>query len=589
MFKQLVQIQKQLPAQVSQLTRLPRHVKLTALGVSLGLALMSFLAVFFRRRRRRAQQIQKKLQAKQLHRQHQLNQRQHQRLLHAAAHHSSASSSHANTPNGDVASRRSGHSGVVSGGGGGVTMLEQIRQRSLSASMSSLGAASVSSSTSTVTHSGVDTANLNPLELCSLGMESLSQAVSYWEDAIMKMSYLDDHPFPAIPDSDTSALQHRLEHLLDVAYRMQDNYERLCERHADHVALGTALSAFAGMGDELDARRSLDEDSSDQESFVSATDMANLADLESHREMLHMVPLYETGLLELKHGSVPCRTLRSEMAHCLSDVEFLAKLHGVRLAFEEIFVDQNNRQWFANVGRQMIGSLLMKADKDAEEFYVAFDRLMAYIEQPENWPKIEAELAGRGVKVISFYDICLDFILMDAFDDLENPPSTVTAVVNNRWLSNGFKETALATACWSVLKAKRRLLKYPDGFISHFYTVSEHTSPVLAWGFLGPDSAMKPLCNFFKDMVMGFFRDIFNFQEVRYSTVDDLAHDILLKAKDASLRASHVLDPPDLDINDLDFPDLDLPDLDPLNLDLSEPPHTPTPMPPTHQLQPMAS
>ena len=62
--------------------------------------------------------------------------------------------------------------------------------------------------------------------------------------------------------------------------------------------------------------------------------MANLADLTNNREMLHMVPLYETGLLELKHGSVPCRTLRAEMAHCVSDVEFLAKLHGVRLAFE---------------------------------------------------------------------------------------------------------------------------------------------------------------------------------------------------------------------------------------------------------------
>ena len=45
------------------------------------------------------------------------------------------------------------------------------------------------------------------------------------------------------------------------------------------------------------------------------------------------------------------------------------------------------------------------------------------------------------VKVISFYDVVMDFILMDAFDDLENPPSSVTAVVNNRWLSNGFKET----------------------------------------------------------------------------------------------------------------------------------------------------
>ena len=42
---------------------------------------------------------------------------------------------------------------------------------------------------------------------------------------------------------------------------------------------------------------------------------------------------------------------------------------------------------------------------------------------------------------MSFYDIVLDFILMDAFDDLANPPSSVLTVVQNRWLSNGFKET----------------------------------------------------------------------------------------------------------------------------------------------------
>ena len=45
------------------------------------------------------------------------------------------------------------------------------------------------------------------------------------------------------------------------------------------------------------------------------------------------------------------------------------------------------------------------------------------------------------LKVMSFYDIVLDFIMMDAFDDLESPPRSVTAVVQNRWLSNGFKET----------------------------------------------------------------------------------------------------------------------------------------------------
>lgn len=42
---------------------------------------------------------------------------------------------------------------------------------------------------------------------------------------------------------------------------------------------------------------------------------------------------------------------------------------------------------------------------------------------------------------MSFYDIVLDFILMDAFEDLESPPSSVLAVLRNRWLSDSFKET----------------------------------------------------------------------------------------------------------------------------------------------------
>lgn len=46
---------------------------------------------------------------------------------------------------------------------------------------------------------------------------------------------------------------------------------------------------------------------------------------------------------------------------------------------------------------------------------------------------------------MSFFDIVLDFILMDAFEDLENPPSSVLAVLRNRWLSDSFKETVSDT------------------------------------------------------------------------------------------------------------------------------------------------
>lgn len=48
---------------------------------------------------------------------------------------------------------------------------------------------------------------------------------------------------------------------------------------------------------------------------------------------------------------------------------------------------------------------------------------------------------------MNFYDIVLDFILMDSFEDLENPPVSIQNVVNNRWLNSSFKETVRRLFC----------------------------------------------------------------------------------------------------------------------------------------------
>ncbi|KFM71843.1 Protein FAM73A, partial [Stegodyphus mimosarum] len=71
------------------------------------------------------------------------------------------------------------------------------------------------------------------------------------------------------------------------------------------------------------------------------------------------------------------------------------------------------------------------------------------------------------------------------------------------------------------------MLKYSDGFISRFYYVSEHLIPVLAWGFYGPDENLKEICLYFKEEVMGFMYDIFNFNKVRYTKVEELASDVM--------------------------------------------------------------
>jgi hypothetical protein len=134
-----------------------------------------------------------------------------------------------------------------------------------------------------------------------------------------------------------------------------------------------------------------------------------------------------------------------------------------------------------------------------------YDEIIRFVTTESNWRNLKDELATRDVQCLNFYDVALDFILLDAFDDLEDPPSAISAVIQNRWLSQSFKETALATAVWSVLKAKRRLLKYPDGFISRFYSLNEYLVPVLAWGFLGTDPELNRAGHFLKVYFTSYF------------------------------------------------------------------------------------
>lgn len=76
--------------------------------------------------------------------------------------------------------------------------------------------------------------------------------------------------------------------------------------------------------------------------------------------------------------------------------------------------------------------------------------MLAFLQDQDNWPAIEKELELRNVKAMTFYDVVLDFIILDAFKDLDSPPTSVTAVVQNRFLSNGFKETVIAFCYYHI-------------------------------------------------------------------------------------------------------------------------------------------
>ncbi|XP_029776194.1 mitoguardin 2 isoform X1 [Suricata suricatta] len=447
----------------------------------------------------------------------------------------------------------------------GISSIEPSKHSGSSHSLASLGAQTVAVNSSSPTaacagpwdtrgmEESMTTSDGNAESLYMQGMELFEEALQKWEQALSVGQRGDSSGTPtpgdslrnpetasevlSEPESQRREFAEKLESLLHRAYHLQEEFGSTFP--ADSVLLDLERTLMLPLTEGSLHLRADDEDSlTSEDSFFSATELFESLQVGDYPILLSRpAAAYEEALQLVKEGKVPCRTLRTELLGCYSDQDFLAKLHCVRQAFESLLEDKSNQLFFGEVGRQMVTGLMTKAEKSPKGFLESYEEMMAYALRPETWATTRLELEGRGVVYMSFFDIVLDFILMDAFEDLENPPSSVLAVLRNRWLSDSFKETALATACWSVLKAKRRLLMVPDGFISHFYSVSEHVSPVLAFGFLGPKPQLAEVCAFFKHQIVQYLRDMFNLDNVRYTLVPALADDIL----QLSRRRSEIL------------------------------------------------
>jgi len=61
------------------------------------------------------------------------------------------------------------------------------------------------------------------------------------------------------------------------------------------------------------------------------------------------------------------------------------------------------------------------------------------------------------------------------------------------------------------------MLKFPNGFMSHFYVISEQISPLMAWAFFGPNENLRDFCHYFREQLLAFLGDIFSFQKSRFT------------------------------------------------------------------------
>jgi len=387
----------------------------------------------------------------------------------------------------------------------------------------------------------VDGTQLAPQQLGLMGMEALETVIGYWEDALA--AYNPTATNKVLTTSEETMFIKSIEDILEAAYELQENSEMLFI-HQNSILNKRELAlqhkaSFMGdneevSGADISKRTSVLSISTLEEvSFVSAQDtVADLRDFDDLTECdTEKLAFYQTALDLYETNGIPYRVMRTEFLGCNSDTEYLGKLHCLREAFVEVMKDSSNRQWWVDNGRLILGQLLVKSEKDPKEFLLAFDDMLDFLSEEGTDKQMLEELSSRNVQSINFYDVCLDYILIDSFEDLESPPSSVMAVMKNRWLSNSFKESALQTAIWSVFQAKRRLLQFPNGFKARFYNVSEILTPTLAWAFFGPDEDLCKLMNEFKEQVLGFLRDMFSFHSADYTTLDSLTQSVMSLAK----------------------------------------------------------
>ena len=380
---------------------------------------------------------------------------------------------------------------------------------------------------------------LTPQQYGVLGLEALEKALYCWEDALTAFSSAINSDALALPSKADAAFTRDVQQLLDLGYQMQNNAELLfIDQHSvlfKNENDSIASQNFSIIGSRASVVGEKQDPASSPESYASAKD--GVADLREFEEFSEFFPhfeqqkLYHEALKLHEDKGIPCRRVHTELVKCGSDTEYLAKVQCLRQAFSQLFTIQSAANWIADVGRQLISDLIIFADHDPKDYLIHYEKMLEFLSENVSLSIMQEELGMRGVKCINFYDVVIDFVLLDAFDEVEKPPSSIKAILQNRWISASFRETAIGTAVWSVLMGKRQMLKYPKGFMSHFYSISEQVTPVLVWGFLGPESSLRTTCYYFREQVIEFLIDIFNFFKVRYTNVDDLAEDILKEMK----------------------------------------------------------
>lgn len=155
------------------------------------------------------------------------------------------------------------------------------------------------------------------------------------------------------------------------------------------------------------------------------------------------VGMYEEALALAESGAISCRRVRVQETGSCSRLDFLARLHCIRQASSIMLADAEVRAWFQQTGREMLAALLAAAGQATQDFAAAFDglnrELVARVGRLGVDTALE-EYAQRGVTDFTYFDLVLDYYILDAFDDIKKLPHAATAIIGSRWVPLAVKQ-----------------------------------------------------------------------------------------------------------------------------------------------------
>ena len=256
------------------------------------------------------------------------------------------------SPN-DMISIAGSKASARSGSPGGSTVAYSQSDR-MSMASGSIGAGALVSS-SNQTQSGIMTTQLTAQQLGVMGMESLDTVINFWEDALA--AHYSPGGVPALlTTAEESEFCREIQNLLDMAYTLQEQSELLFLDQRSVLFRDDPSIEEAGdenwraLEDVTEedkrsqrstsmSRTASDPNFDSAESFASALDqVADLREFDSFADSEYEeYPFYLAALKHHEESPIPCRTIRTELVHCSNDVEYLAKLHCIRLAFQYLF------------------------------------------------------------------------------------------------------------------------------------------------------------------------------------------------------------------------------------------------------------